>query len=135
MGPESVFIVVLATAVAVLLSRALSARTGLPEAILLVVLGAAIAFLPGMPEIELPPEVVLLGFLPPLVYYAAFFSAPREAKADAVPITALAIGLTTVTTFAVAAVLRGFCPTWAGRRPWPSVPPSPPPTPSPQSRS
>ncbi|GAA2307301.1 Na+/H+ antiporter [Actinomadura luteofluorescens] len=110
MGPESVFIVVLATAVAVLLSRALSARTGLPEAILLVVLGAAIAFLPGMPEIELPPEVVLLGFLPPLVYYAAFFSAPREAKADAVPITALAIGLTTVTTFAVAAVLRGVLP-------------------------
>ncbi|GGU04630.1 Na+/H+ antiporter [Actinomadura citrea] len=110
MGPESVFIVVLATAVVVLLSRALSARIGMPDAILLVVLGAAIAFLPGMPEIELPPEVVLLGFLPPLVYYAAFFSAPREAKAEAVPITALAIGLTTVTTFTVAAVLRWVLP-------------------------
>ncbi|WP_307800495.1 Na+/H+ antiporter [Actinomadura nitritigenes] len=104
------FIVVLATAAVVVLSRALSARLGMPNAILLVVLGAAIAFLPGMPEIELPPEVVLIGFLPPLVYYAAFFSAPREAKADAVPITALAIGLTTVTTFTVAAVLRWVLP-------------------------
>ncbi|RKS68094.1 sodium/proton antiporter (CPA1 family) [Actinomadura pelletieri DSM 43383] len=115
MGPESLFIVGLAVTVVVLLSRALAARMGVPDAILLVVLGAAAAFLPGMPEIALPPEVVLLGFLPPLVYYAAFFSAPREAKADAVPITALAIGLTTVTTLAVAAVLRGILPdlSWA----------------------
>ncbi|GAA0561487.1 Na+/H+ antiporter [Actinomadura livida] len=115
MGPESLFIVGLAITAVVLLSRALAARIGVPDAILLVVLGAAVAFLPGMPEIALPPEVVLLGFLPPLVYYAAFFSSPREAKADAVPITALAIGLTTVTTLAVAAVLRWILPdlSWA----------------------
>lgn len=110
MGPESLFIVGLVITAVILLSRALAARMGVPDAILLVLLGAVVAFLPGMPEIELPPEVVLLGFLPPLVYYAAFFSAPREAKADAVPITALAIGLTTVTTFAVAVVLRWVLP-------------------------
>lgn len=110
MGTEPLFIVGLVIMAVLLLSRGLSTRLGIPDAILLVVLGAAAAFLPGIPEIELPPEVVLLGFLPPLVYYAAFFGSPREAKADAVPITTLAIGLTTVTTFVVAAVLRWVLP-------------------------
>ncbi|URN07111.1 Na+/H+ antiporter [Actinomadura madurae] len=110
MNSESLFIVGLVIMAVLLLSRGLSSRLGIPDAILLVVLGAAAAFLPGIPEVELPPELVLLGFLPPLVYHAAFFSSPREAKADAVPITTLAIGLTTVTTFAVAAVLRWVLP-------------------------
>ncbi|GAB3979674.1 Na+/H+ antiporter [Actinoallomurus acanthiterrae] len=100
MSPASLFIVGLAVAVVVLLSRTLSARAGIPEAILLVILGAAVGFLPGMPETRLPAQLVLLGFLPPLVYHAAFFTAPREAKADAVPIITLAVGLTLVTTVA-----------------------------------
>ncbi|WP_433250028.1 Na+/H+ antiporter [Actinomadura nitritigenes] len=106
MGPGSLFIVGLAITVVVLLSRALSTRIRAPEAILLVVLGALAGFLPGMPEAPAPPGLILLGFLPPLVYHAAFFSAPREARADALPIAALAVGLTAVTTLAAAAALR-----------------------------
>jgi CPA1 family monovalent cation:H+ antiporter len=110
MGPSSLFVVGLAVMLVMLLSRALADRLGLPEAILLVVLGAAAGFLPGMPETHLPPHLVLLGFLPPLVYSAAFFTAPREAKEDAVPIITLAFGLTVVTTFAAATAARWAMP-------------------------
>ncbi len=103
MGPSSLFIIGLAGAVVVLMSHWLAGRLRVPEAIPLVLLGAAAAFVPGMPDVHLPPQAVLLGFLPPLVYYAAFFTAPREAKADAFPIIILAFGLTVVTTFVVAA--------------------------------
>lgn len=115
MSPASLLVVGLAIAVVVLLSRALSARLGTSEAILLVILGAAAGFLPGMPETRLPAELALLGFLPPLVYHAAFFTAPREAKADAVPIVTLAVGLTLVTTIAGAAAVRWTMPAmgWA----------------------
>jgi Na+/H+ antiporter len=85
MGASSLFVLGLAIAVVVLLSHALAGRFGVPEAIPLVLLGTAAGFVPAMPEIQLPPQVVLFGFLPPLVYHAAFFTAPREAKADAVP--------------------------------------------------
>ncbi|MGI9094344.1 MAG: hypothetical protein ACR2F4_02070, partial [Thermoleophilaceae bacterium] len=40
-------------------------------------------FLPGLPEVELDPELVLLIFLPPLLYSAAFFSNLRELRANA----------------------------------------------------
>jgi CPA1 family monovalent cation:H+ antiporter len=65
----------------------------IPYPILLVVGGAAIGFVPGMPEIELDPEIVLLILLPPLLYSAAFFSSLRDMRANLAPISLLAIGL------------------------------------------
>jgi monovalent cation/hydrogen antiporter len=79
------------------------ARTvGVPYPIVLVLGGLGLGFLPGLPEIELPPDIVLVLFLPPLLYYAAFFSSPRELKADARAISMLAVGLVLVTMTAVA---------------------------------
>jgi CPA1 family monovalent cation:H+ antiporter len=75
-----------------------------PYPILLVIGGVAIGFIPGIPDIELDPDIVLLLFLPPLLYSAAFFSNLRELRANARPIGLLAIGLVVVTTLAVAAV-------------------------------
>ena len=43
-----------------------------PSPILLVVAGVVLALVPGLPRIALPPNLVLLVFLPPLIYYAAF---------------------------------------------------------------
>ncbi|GAA2626109.1 Na+/H+ antiporter [Actinomadura fulvescens] len=110
MGEERIFVVFLVIALVVLVARALSARLGVPDAILLVVLGVGAGFVPGLPRVTVPPEVVLMGFLPPLVYHAAFFTAPREARADAVPIFTLAFGLTTVTTLAVAGTTYALLP-------------------------
>ena len=49
----------------------LARRTGIAPAILLLLAGTALAFVPGMPALELPPELVLLLVLPPLIYSAS----------------------------------------------------------------
>ncbi|MDL4817009.1 Na+/H+ antiporter [Actinomadura opuntiae] len=110
MEGDRLFIVFLVVAVVVLAARALAGRLRLPDAIVLVLLGMAAGFVPGLPAVVAPPELVLMGFLPPLVYHAAFFTAPREARADAVPIVTLAFGLTAVTTAAVAATVHALLP-------------------------
>ncbi len=75
-----------------------------PYPILLTLGGLFIGFLPGMPDVEVDPELVLLLFLPPLLYSAAFFSNLRELRANAGSIGLLAVGLVIATTCAVAAV-------------------------------
>src|ERR671918_651916 len=71
---------------------------------LLVLGGLVLGFLPGVPAAELPPDLVLVLFLPPLLYQAAFFSSPRDLRADTRTITLLAVGLVLATMSAVAAV-------------------------------
>jgi monovalent cation/hydrogen antiporter len=75
-----------------------------PYPILLVLGGLALGFAPGIPRVELPPELVLVIFLPPLLYGAAFFTSLRDLRANLRPITLLSIGVVIVTTLAVAAV-------------------------------
>ena len=57
-----------------------------------------------MPDVELDPDLVLLIFLPPLLYAAAFFANLRELRANARPIGLLAIGLVIVTMVVVAVI-------------------------------
>ena len=73
-----------------------------PYPILLVLGGLVLGFVPGMPAVELPPELVLVAFLPPLLYWSGFFSSPRDLWADARTISLLAVGLVLATTVAVA---------------------------------
>lgn len=75
-----------------------------PYPILLVVGGLALGIAPGMPEVELEPELVLLILLPPLLYAAAFFTPLRELRRNVGPISLLAIGLVLATMLVVAAV-------------------------------
>ena len=79
-------------------------RTGIPESIFLVLLGLAISFLPGMPRIELQPELVLSLFLPPLLYRAGVNMSWRGFRADLRLILALAVGLVIFTAVSVAEV-------------------------------
>jgi CPA1 family monovalent cation:H+ antiporter len=85
-----------------------------PYPILLVLGGLVLGFLPAVPPAELPPDLVLVLFLPPLLYQAAFFSSPRDLRADARAITLLAVGLVLATMSAVAAVAH----TLIGGLPW-----------------
>ena len=75
-----------------------------PYPIFLVIGGGAIGFVPGAPEVELDPDLVLLIFLPPLLYSAAFFTSLRELRRNVAPISLLATGLVLVTCCAVAVV-------------------------------
>src|ERR1041385_2368002 len=64
-----------------------------PYPILLVLGGLALSFVPGMPEIELRPEIVLVAVLPVLLYGAAYFTSLRELRANVGPISAPEIEL------------------------------------------
>ena len=79
-------------------------RLELPPAILLVVVGVVLALVPGLPRVELVPELVLLLVLPPLIYSAGVAMSWREFRFNLRPITLLAIGCVVFTTVAVAAV-------------------------------
>lgn len=79
-------------------------RTAVPYPILLVVGGACIGYLPGAPDTVLEPELVLLIFLPPLLYAAAFFSSLRDLRDNVRPISLLAIGCVLFTMGGVALV-------------------------------
>jgi monovalent cation/hydrogen antiporter len=75
-----------------------------PYPIILVLGGAGIGFVPGVPELTLDPDVVLLIFLPPLLYGAAFFTSLRDLRRNARPIALLSIGVVAVTMVAVAVI-------------------------------
>jgi CPA1 family monovalent cation:H+ antiporter len=88
---------------AVLAGTALLARRfNVAPAILLLLAGIALAFVPGMPSLELPPELVLLVVLPPLIYSASVAMSWREFRKHLRPIILLSVGCVIFTACAVA---------------------------------
>jgi len=83
-------------------------RIGVPYPVLLVIVGAVLSWLPGVSVPVLAPQVVFYVFLPPLIYYAAYFIAPDDLRANARSIGLLSVGLVIVTTAVVAGVLVGL---------------------------
>jgi CPA1 family monovalent cation:H+ antiporter len=75
-----------------------------PYPIVLVLGAIPLGFIPGVPEVELDPDLVLVIFLPPLLYVAAFMSDLRDLRANARAVSMLAIGLVLLTTCGVAIV-------------------------------
>jgi CPA1 family monovalent cation:H+ antiporter len=75
----------------------------IPYPIFLVLGGLALGFAPGLPTVEIPPEVIFVVFLPPLLNSAGFFSSPLDLRAHLRAISLLAVGLVLATIFAVAA--------------------------------
>ena len=95
-----IFLILLAALAGVAL---LARRTNVAPAILLLLGGIVLAFVPGMPSLELPPELVLLLVLPPLIYSASVAMSWREFRFNLRPIILLAVGCVIFTAFAVAA--------------------------------
>src|SRR5882762_3021032 len=92
---------------AVLAAVAVAAkRLHVAPSILLVVAGIGMALVPGLPKIELAPELVLLGILPPLIYSAGVAMSWREFRFNLRPIALLAFGYVVFTTGAVAVMAR-----------------------------
>jgi Na+/H+ antiporter len=104
MRVEHVELVVFGLLLGVAALAVLARLLGVPYPITLVVGGSGIGFIPGVPSVELEPELVLLIFLPPLLYGAAFFTSLRDLRRNARPIALLAIPLVGVTMTAVAVV-------------------------------
>jgi monovalent cation/hydrogen antiporter len=99
---EELVLLALLVAIAALLLTAPIAR--IPYPIFLVLGGLALGFMPGIPDLRLPPDVVLVAVLPPLLYLSAFFTSLRDLRQKARPISLLAVGLVVVTTVTVASV-------------------------------
>lgn len=97
---------ILALLVAVATLAWLADRLRVAYPILLVVGGLALSFVPGLPTVELHPDLVFLLFLPPLLYRGARTTSWREFKANLRPIALLAVGLVLFTTVAVAVIAR-----------------------------
>jgi CPA1 family monovalent cation:H+ antiporter len=90
---------------------AVAHRFGLLSPILLVVVGLALAFVPGFPVPALDPELILVGVIPPLLYVAAVETSVPAFKYNLRAILWLAIGLVLFTAFAVGFVVHWLLPT------------------------
>lgn len=110
--------IVLALLVVLVALSTLARRIHVPYPIVLVLGGLALGVAPGLPVVKLDPNVVLLLFLPPLVYGAAWQTSARDLRANLRTILLLAIGLVVFTTVAVAAASRR---TLDGLLPWPAA--------------
>jgi Na+/H+ antiporter len=106
--------IILGLLVAVAALATLATRLKIPYPILLVLGGSALGFVPQLPRVKLDPELVFLLFLPPLLYVSALFTSWRDFRANARPITLLAVGPVLMTTFVGGAVLHAVTPLpWA----------------------
>jgi monovalent cation/hydrogen antiporter len=101
---EHIELIIFGLLVAIAGLAVLARVIGVPYPITLVLGGALIGFMPGVPSLELDPDIVLLIFLPPLLYGAAFFTSARDLRRNARGIAMLAIPLVFVTMTAVAVV-------------------------------
>jgi len=116
---------VVALVAVVAAGAALARRLGISAPLLLVIIGIAASYLPFVPRVELEPEVVLVGFLPPLLYSAAIktslvdFTKHRRSigllSVALVAFTALGVGVVAWWLLGVVAEAQGHepLPFWA----------------------
>ena len=83
-------------------------RLGIAYPIFLVIGGLLLGLVPGVPRIEIDPDLIFLVVLPPLLYIAAFFTPVTSLRANLGIIGSLAIGLVIATALAAAAVARAL---------------------------
>ena len=93
-----------------LLVTAAARRTAVPDPVVLCLAGVAASTLPGLPDLDLPPDLVFLVFLPALLYRSSFLTSPQSLRANATPIALLSIGLVLATACGVAAVASVVIP-------------------------
>ncbi len=103
---ESILVLMLAAALLVRLAE----FGKVPAPIVLVVGGLAIAFVPGLPTVDLDPDAIFLVFLPPLVFSAGWRTSPRELRTVMRPLALLAVGLVFLTAVVVALVAHATVP-------------------------
>lgn len=101
---ELILICLVAVALLALVAR----KIRIPYPILLTCGGVLLALVPGLPEIQLEPQLVFNLFLPPLLYPAAVFTSWRDFRANLRPILFLAIVLVLLTMTVSAYLFHGL---------------------------
>ncbi len=93
-----------------IIASGIADRIKLPAPVLLLLVGIAIGFVPVIPDIELNPEIIMLLFLPPLLYDAAFNISFTDFKTNINTIGTLAVWLVFITTAGIAVVVHYMIP-------------------------
>jgi CPA1 family monovalent cation:H+ antiporter len=108
------FPIVLTLLVVVTLLSIAARRVHLPYPTVMVLGGLAISLIPRLPRVETDPELLLVLFLPPLLYAAAWFTSWRDFRANLRPISMLALGFVVFTTVIIAWAAHALIPgmTW-----------------------
>ncbi|MEU4245512.1 Na+/H+ antiporter [Actinoplanes sp. NPDC026619] len=101
--------VVVLVAISVI-GAALARRLGFVAPLVLLVAGLGLSYVPGFPEAELEPELVLIGILPPLLYVAALQTSVPAFRRALRPILLLAVGLVLVSAFLIGFVVHWLLP-------------------------
>jgi Na+/H+ antiporter len=89
---------------------AVARRLRLSAPLLLVAVGLVVSYLPGLPDFEINPQLVLVLFMPPLLYSASLSSSYLGFRANVRPIALLSVGLVLATTVAVGFVAHLLIP-------------------------
>lgn len=108
--PVEIALLLVGLAVGVLAVTAVAERLDFPPPLALIATGVAVSYAPGMPEVQLQPDIVLLGLLPPLLYSTAVQSSLVDFKANRRAILLLSVGLVVFTTVGVGALVRAALP-------------------------
>lgn len=101
---------IVALAVAVIAASALSKKLPVPPPLTLTLIGLVASLVPGVPVVRLSPDVVLLGFLPPLLYATALRTSLVDFRRNRLRIVQLSVGLVLVSTLVTALVVWWLLP-------------------------
>lgn len=88
-------------ALTILVVGSICRRYEISEPLALIAAGIALSYVSFVPEVELTPEIVLLGLLPPLLYSSAIRTSLYDLKTLKRPIGLLSVGLVIFTTVGV----------------------------------
>ncbi len=115
MSPVAQFEIILCLLLAVVVLELASRRLRLPPAAAFIVGGIVLALTPGVPEIVLDPDLVIVLFLPPLLMAGAYSTVWREFRQNLLGILLLAIGAVAFTTLIVGLIAHWMVPSlpWA----------------------
>jgi len=101
--------------IAIAMATTLGPRIGVAAPLILVALGVAVSLIPGVPEVEIDPEIILAGVLPPLLYAAGVSIPATDFRREFKSIGALSVVLTIVSTVLLGALFHAIIPDLA----WP----------------
>ncbi|HEV7565020.1 MAG TPA: Na+/H+ antiporter [Microbacteriaceae bacterium] len=101
MDPVTAVVWIVSFVVLTVIVTGLSRRVGWSAPVVLVLVGAVFSFIPGVPQIDIQPELVLYGILPPILFAAAIRTSFVDVHARRDSILLLSVGLVAFTVIAV----------------------------------
>jgi monovalent cation/hydrogen antiporter len=105
-GAELVLGLLIAVAALVTIAR----RLDIAYPVFLVIGGLVLGLVPGVPHVEVDPQIIFLIVLPPLLYIAGYFTPVHGLRANVTTVSSLAVGLVIASACAVAVVARALLP-------------------------